>query len=247
MPAVPSFPATLLILLLRAPVPSQQAPANLSAGAASQKTLFVNCQEKEKTKGVFSPVWLSEDGRWRSFVEVDVQSDGCLHTTRLWIGRATAPYRLVYLIPPNRTAVGNGMEILGWARNSSMLLVMTEEWQMGSDAPDIQRVLAIDAQTGMVYEPELETMLEERKDKQCSFRVMDAGLSAGRNVEILVRARFSSVIQEGEFEANVPPAKGCGTAEQTWSFDFATGEVKQLVNTQPLELFKRSLRNPRDN
>jgi len=70
------------------------------------------------------------------------------------------------------------------AKNSSMLLVKTEEWQWGSDAPDGQQVLAIDAGSGMIYEPDLESMLQARKDKQCSFRVADAGFSADRNVDI---------------------------------------------------------------
>ena len=42
------------------------------------------------------------------------------------MGRQTKrTVRLTILIPPNRTAVENGMEILGWAKHSSMLLVQT--------------------------------------------------------------------------------------------------------------------------
>jgi len=226
---------------------TQQAPVKSSASAPSQKTLFVNCREKDKPKHVLSPVSVSEDEKWRAYVEVDVQSDlGCLHTTRLWVAQANSPYRLVYLMPPKRTASGNGMEILGWARNSSMLLVKTEEWQWGSDAPDRQQVLAIDAGTGMIYEPELEAMLQARKGKQCSYQVTDAGFSADRNVNILVRARFSTAFDVDETEEDVPPAKRCGNAEETWSFNFATGEIRQVANTQPLQIFKKSLANQRD-
>src|SRR6266576_1408020 len=89
----------------------------------SQNTLFVSCEENEKPKRVLSPVALSEDKTWRAYVEVDIQSDlGCLHTTRLWVAKANGPYRLVYLIPPKRDRAENGMEILGWRRNSRMLL-----------------------------------------------------------------------------------------------------------------------------
>jgi len=240
--------AILLVMSLPVLGLTQQVPANPSANAPSQQTLFVNCQGKEKPKHVLSPVSLSEDERWRAYVEVDLQSGlGCLHTTRLWVARANGPYRLVYFMPPKRTAAGNGMEILGWARNSSMLLVKTEEWQSGSDAPDRQKVLAIDAGTGMVYEPELEAMLQARKDTQCSFRVTDAGFSADRSVTILVRAQFSTAIDVDETEEDVPPAKRCGNAEETWSFNFGTGEIRQVANTQPLQLFNKSLPNRRDN
>ena len=231
--------AILLALLLPVLGLTQQVPANPSASAPAPKTLFVNCQVKEKPKHVLSRVSLSEDENWHAYVEVDVQSDlGCLHTTRLWVARAKASYRLVYLIPPKRTAVENGMEILGWAKKSSMILVKTEEWQHGSDAPDRQQVLAIDAGTGMVYEPELEAMLQARKDKQCSFRVTDAGFGAGSSVNILVRAKFFTAIDVDETEENVPAAKRCGNAEETWSFNFGTGEIRQVANTQPLQLFK---------
>ena len=95
-------------------------------------------------------------------------------------------------MPPKRTAAGNGLEILGWAKASRMILVKTEEWQNGSDAPDTQQALAIDIETGLIYEPELQAMLQTRKDKQCSFRVADAGFSAEKNIDILVRAKFST-------------------------------------------------------
>ena len=237
-----------LVLLLPALGFTQQAPVNSSASAPSQETLFVNCQENEKPKQVLSSVWFSEDEKWRAYVEVDVQSElGCLHTTRLWVARANSSYRLVYLMAPKRTAVGNGMEILGWAKNSSMVLVKTEEWQWGSDAPDTQQVLAIDAGTGMVYEPELDAMLQAHKNKQCSFRVMDAGFSADKSINILVRAQFYTALDVDEIEENVPPAKRCGHAEETWSFNFGTGEIMRAANRQPLQLFKKSRLNRRDN
>ena len=177
---------------------------------------------------------------WRAYVEVYVRSDlGCLQTTRLWVAKANKPYRLLHLMPPKRWASENGMEIMGWAKNSRMLLVRTEEWQYGSDAPDTQQVLAIDAKTAMVYEPNLAEMLQGRKDKQCWFRVTDAGFSADRNVEILVRANFSTFMDVDETEADVPLAKRCEKTEETWSFSFATGEIKQVSNTEPLHLFKR--------
>ena len=239
---------TILLALLFPPLGlTQPAPAKSSASAPSQTTLFVNCREKGKPKHVLGPVSLSEDEKWRAYVEVDVRSDlGCLHTTRLWVAQANSPYRLVYLMPPKRTASGNGMEILGWARNSSMMLVETEEWQWGSDVPDRQQVLAVDAGTGMIYEAELGAMLEARKDKQCSFRVTDAGFGADSSVNILVRTRFFTAFDVDETVEDVPLAKRCGNAEETWSFNFATGEIKQVANTQPLQIFKKSLANQRD-
>jgi hypothetical protein len=88
-----------------------------------------------------------------------------MNTTPLWVAGADAPYRLVYLMPPWGEALANGIEFLGGARHW-MLLVRTERRQDGSDAIDDRGLLAIDAGTGMVY-----TMLDQRKDKQCLYRL----------------------------------------------------------------------------
>jgi len=146
-------------------------------------------------------------------------------------------------MPPQRTLAGNGMEILGWAKTSSTLLVKTELWQYGSDAPDEQQVLAVDAATGMVYEPEMEAMLQGRKDKQCAFRVIDAGFGTGVNLSILVRAKFFTALEVDASEADLPPAGRCGDSEETWSFNFATGEIKRVRNTETLQLFRKFLSN----
>lgn len=105
--------------------------------------------------------------------------------------------------------------------------------------------LAIDAETGMVYKPELEAILQERRDKQCAFRVTDTGFSADKNLKILVRVKLFTWIDEGDTEAAVPPAKRCQNAEETWSFDFATTEIKQVGNEYPLQLFTKFVFNPR--
>jgi hypothetical protein len=237
---------TALILCLLAPAMAEQAPPKRAMNRPSQNTLFVECHGNEKPKRVLSPVALSEAETWRAFVEVNVQSNqGCLHTTRLWVAKANHPYRLVYLVPPKRDLAENGMEILGWARNSRMLLAKTELWQYGSDAPDAQQVLAVDAATGEVYEPELEAMLQDRKDKQCEFRVTDAGFSSDKNVVILVRAKFFTAREVDETESDVPSAKRCGESEETWSFNYATGEIRQVGNAEPLHLFKKYLPNRR--
>jgi hypothetical protein len=238
MPAI-----SLFILFLPVLDTAQQLPANRSTGDPSQNTLQIMCQDNEKPRSVLSPVSLSEDHKWRAYVEVDLRS-GCLHTTRLWVARPPGAYRMVYMMPPKRNDSANGMEILGWATNSSMLLVRTAEWQYGSDAALGEQVLAIDAGTGMVYQPELEAMLDEHKDKQCWFRVLDAGFAAEQNVKILVRAQFQTEFDVDETEEDVPPAKRCGNFKETWSFNFANGEIKKEADAMPLRLFKKFLPQP---
>jgi|SRR5690348_5723862 len=239
----------LIVLLLPLSSVAQQKTTKHSVSLSPEKTLFVNpsCEEKQETNPVLSPVSVSERGRWRAYVEVDLQDNGeCLSTTRLWVSKNGSPYRLVYMMPPKRTGQRNGMEIVGWARNSSMLLVWTEQWQVGSDAPNTQQVLAIDARTGMVYEPNLSELLHAHDGKQCALNVTNAGFSADENISILVRARFSTWFDEDETLKDVPPAKRCGNFEETWSFNFATGEIKPVAITEPLQIFKKFLPNPKE-
>ncbi|HEV2248846.1 MAG TPA: hypothetical protein VGW37_19550, partial [Terriglobia bacterium] len=139
-------PVILLNLALPLAGVAERSATSPSDKISSENTLWVGCGENKTSRQVLSPLSLSEAGDWRAYVEVDARDDGgCLNTTRLWVARAGSPYRLVLMMPPERTTQQNGMEILGWARNSSMLLVLTEQWQVGSDAADTQQVLAIDA------------------------------------------------------------------------------------------------------
>ncbi len=228
----------LLVTSFIVPAKAEEAHAQ-RADSSAEDTLFVDCPKEGKPKRVLSPIALSEGETWRAYVEVNVQSDPCLNTTQLWTARTNHPYRLVYLIPPMRDFAGNGMGMMGWAKNSSILLVRTEAWQWGSDAHGKQQILAVDADTGMVYEPELEAMLQGHKGKHCEFRVVDAGFSSDKNIVILIRAKFFTALDVGDTEADVPVAQRCGTTEETWSFNYATGEIKQVGSTEPLLLFKK--------
>ena len=233
-----------LLLLSWALGSAQQSTQDDMAAHPSQRTLWVTCDKNKSSKHVLSPVSLSEDSKFRAYVEVDVNR-GCLYTTRLWVAAPNAAYRLLYLMPPERTAAANGMEILGWAARSRMFLVKTEQWQIGSDAPDRQRVLAIDAGTGMVYEPELGAILQTQEEKQCALRVTDAGFASGPNVDILIRAKLFTALEQDETEQDLPREKRCGDREETWSFDYSTGEVKLVANSEPGQLVKKFLSNQR--
>jgi hypothetical protein len=96
-------------------------PQKVIAGRSSKGTLMVDCAEHGNAKRVLSPVAVSQGGRWRAYVEVNIQSRfDCLHTSRLWVAKANNSYRLVYLIPPSRWKQANGMKILGWAPTSTL-------------------------------------------------------------------------------------------------------------------------------
>lgn len=232
---------TILLSLLLAQLGMTQQAQKAPPGFPSQKTLYFGCSDHD-AKRVFSPVALSEGAAWRAYVEVDEHE--CLYTTRLWVARQNSPYRLLYLMPPNRWDQGNGMEILGWSRNSTMLLVETMQWQDGSDAMPIYQVLGFDAKTGMEYDADLEAMLEGHPGKQCGYSVTDAGFSASRYVDVLVRARFFTFYDVEETEADVPPSKQCGDFDETWSFNFANSEIKRAPPNEALQIFRNFQPNP---
>jgi hypothetical protein len=146
---------------------------------------------------------------------------------------------LVYFIPPERGAEGDGMQILGWMPGSSIVLVKTERWQWGSDAGDIQQVLAIEASTGRVYEPNLDDILVAHSGKQCWLRVEDVGFANRTSLEILMRVKLTTATEVDETVDDVPPVKRCGNLEETWSFDYSSAyDVKQVSNPQQLRLFR---------
>jgi hypothetical protein len=215
-----------------------QSPAWPPPDSAVGDTIFADCA-KMRAHHVVSPLSLSQNSLWRAYVDVDQGSPECLLKTSLWIARADGPYQLAYFIAPARDAGGNGMQILGWMPGPSVVLVKTERWQWGSDAGDIQQVLAIEASTGRVYEPRLDDILEAHRGKQCWFRVEDAGFADRASVEILVRVKLATAHDADETKDDVPLEKRCGDLEETWNFDYSSAyEVKQVSNHQPLLLFQ---------
>jgi hypothetical protein len=215
-----------------------QSPGWPPAGSAIGDTLFGDCT-KLRAHHVVSPVSLSQDSSWRAYVDVDQSNPECLLKSFLWIARAGSPYQLSYFMAPERDEGGNGIQILGWMPGRSVVLVKTERWQWGSDAGDIQQVLAIEASTGLVYEPRLDDILATHRGKQCEFHVEEAGFADSKNIEILVRVKFATAHDADETENDVPPEKRCGNLEETWNFDYSSAyEVKQVSNQQPVILFQ---------
>ena len=208
------------------------------------KTLFVECSQSTLAKRVLSPVSVTESGGWKAYIEVTVQ-DHCLHTTRLWAARENRPWRLLLMISPTREEDGNGMQILGWAPNSRMLLAKAQYWQYGTDGGAREEILAVDARTGLVYNPDLEKLREDRKPQQCGYEVVDAGFRSDPNVVILVRLKWFTYVDEGTELTEIPAEKRCTEGDETWSFNYAAGEVKKVDNSQPLILFKKFVANPR--
>lgn len=206
--------------------------------AAVGDTLFADC-EKAPAHHVVSPLSFSENGLWHAYVDVDQERPECLMRSSLWIARADGAYRLAYFIAPEREAGGNGIQILGWMPGSSIVLIKVEQWQWGSDAGDIQRVLAIDASRGLVYEPRLSDILEAQKGKQCGVRLEDAGFANSTRLEILVRVKLVTAYDSDGSIDDVPTAKRCNDIQETWDFDYSSAyDVRRISNRQQLLRFR---------
>jgi hypothetical protein len=231
----------LTLFVLWAAGANGQSPAWPPADSAVGDTMFEDCA-KMRAHHVVSPLSFSQNGLWRAYVDVDQRSPECLLKSSLWIARGSGPYELAYFMAPARDAGGNGMQILGWMPGASVVLVKTDRWQWGSDAGDIQQVLAIEASTGRVYEPRLDDILEAHSGKQCWFYVEDAGFADPANIEILVRVKLATPYDVDETLDDIPPEKRCGDLEETWNFDYSSAyEVKRVLNQQPLLLFQSLL------
>ncbi len=227
-----------ILFVLCAAGSAAQPPAWPPPDAAVGDTLFADCA-KVRAHHVMSPLSFSEDGLWRAYVDVDQGNPECLLKSSLWIARGDGAYQLAYFIAPERSTGGDGMQILGWMPGSSVVLVKVEQWQSGSDASDIQRLLAIDASKGLVYEPKLSNILEAHSGKQCGLRLEDAGFANGTSLEILVRVKLATAYEVDEPPDDVPPAKRCGDLEETWNFNYSSAyEVTRVANGQHLLVFR---------
>jgi hypothetical protein len=201
-------------------------------------TLFTDCR-RTPAKHVVSPVSFSNDRLWRAYVVVDQGSSECALKSSLRIAHLDGPYEVAYFMPPAPYEPGNGIQILGWMPGDSVLLVKTQRWQWGSDADLFEQVLAIEASTGVVYEPRLDDILDAHTGKQCRFHVEDAGFANRRSLQILVRVKLATAYDVDETEADVALEKRCGNLLETWNFDYSSAyEVKQVSNQEPLLLFR---------
>jgi hypothetical protein len=240
-----SFVTLVLLLLLVGFAGAKNAQEN-HAGTDPKATRFVDCTDSGQPKRVFGPLSYSPDGQWRAYVQVDVApGDQCLHTSRIWLSRRTEPFRLVYLISPERWNTENGIELLGWSADSKMLLVLTEKWQYASDTGDQQAVVGIDAITGMLYPCDFAANFQDDfKNKQCIARVTDAGFDASHRFNILVRGKITTEPDVDETLEDVPAEKRCADREEVWNFSFFNGEVSQVPATATLHIFKKFRPNP---
>jgi hypothetical protein len=203
-----------------------------STSTRSAETYFVPCDDENKISRATGPVSVYE--KWRAYVEVTVQA-GCLYTTRLWVATESGEYQLMYLMPPERENTVNGMKILGWAPGSRMILVQTERSANGTDAGPTESLLAMDVKTGEVYQPDLSAVLQNRKPR-CAFQITGGGFDSDPNVILLVRVRLFSSFEVDETENDIPAQDRCTAGEETWSFNYANGEVKRVDNSRLLHV-----------
>lgn len=96
------------------------------------------------------------------------------------------------------------------------------EWQENSDAAPREGVIAVDAETGRVYGPNLEGLLDSRKNRRCGYHVIDAGFTSNSNVEILVHVHLFTYVDEGTELEGISADKRCTEGDETWSFNYTT-------------------------
>ena len=53
-------------------------------------------------------------------------------------------------------------------------------------------------------------------------------------MNILVRAQFKTYIDVDETEKDVIPQLNCNDTNEIWSFDFNTGQIRRLSDTDPV-------------
>lgn len=237
-------PYRLLIALFIIPAlaAGQNPPSGEPGPTSPPNTLFVQCGLNLAAQDIFSPLSISQDGGWRAYIEVQTSERNCAHTSKLFVSEAAKPFRLVYLIAPERYVLGNGMAILGWAERSNTLLVRIEKWQEGSDASDEEELMAVDATDGVVHSPDLDGLLNSRTDKQCSFRILDAGFSADKFPAIIVRARFFT-FHDGGDDTQARADEKCAPATESWKV-FDDGQARRVADSTALHLYRKFVPNP---
>ncbi len=121
----------------------------------------------------------------------------------------------------------------GFAKISTCL--QTERSAVATDAGPDEAIVGMDAKTGEVYQPDLSAVLQNRKPR-CAFHISGGGFDANPNVILLVRVKLFSFYEVDETEADVPEGDRCTAGEETWSFNYANGEIKRVDNSTVLHV-----------
>ena len=133
-------------------------------------------------------------------------------------------------MPPERDNTMDGMKILGWAPGSRMILVQTLRTTNVTDAGPTESLMAMDVKIGEIFQPDLSVVLQNRKPR-CSFEITGGGFEPDPNVILLARVRLFSNFEPDETESDVPAQDRCVAGDETWSFNYANGEVKRVAMT----------------
>jgi hypothetical protein len=92
-------------------------------------------------------------------------------------------------------------------------------------------------------QPDLSVVLQDRKPR-CAFHMTGGGFNSDPNVVLLVRVKLSSFYDANEAETDIPAQDRCTAVEETWSFNYASGEVKQVNNATLLHVAVANVGSP---
>jgi hypothetical protein len=185
-----------------------------------------------KSQSACTPVMTSPDGSFEAYGETNARADsngGCANTSYVFVRRGDGDYQQVFLQglfkDPNGNEDGNGVRLIDWSRDSSMLLIHIERWTYASDVGIDDDLRIYDARDGVVTQVPIQTLFGKAGlGKFGEGRFVDFD-PLGFSATGAVAMRFTA--KQGYEVDGTKSRPNCHGKRSVWLFDSSSNRMTQ--------------------
>jgi hypothetical protein len=178
-----------------------------------------------------SAVLAARNGGNRAYVETTANrpqpkagrnpETACANRSKLFVSSSGEAFDLVFMQAPTQEWPGNEMKVIDWSPSGQYLLVDLFTFQYEGEGAG-HSPLIYDADSGLVYEPDLYRLFRRHFHRNCSINASAEGFTS----DGLVLVRTSREDPDGTYEPKTLPA--CPKQKGFWSLNFKKGDVQLL-------------------
>jgi hypothetical protein len=178
-----------------------------------------------------SAVLAARNGGNRAYVETTANrpqpkagrnpDTSCANRSKLFASTSGGAFGLVFMQAPTPEWPGNEMKAVDWSPSGQYLLVDLFTYQYEGEGAG-HSPLIYDADSGLVYEPDLYRLFKQHFHRDCSLNASAEGFTSDGLVLLRVRREVPDVTYEPK---TLPP---CAKQKGFWSLNFKKGDVQLL-------------------
>ena len=156
----------------------------------------------------------------------------CANRSKLFVSTSGGAFDLAFMQAPTQERPGNEMKAVDWSASGQYLLVDLFTYQYEGEGAE-HSPLIYDADSGLVYEPDLYRLFKQHFHRDCSMNASAEGFTSDGLVLLRVRREVPDVTYEPKTLPACPKQKGF------WSLNFKKGDVQPLADRYELKKYSQ--------